>query len=428
LLKWGEDFVYADLAGLPELHALNSWLASAPDLLSMYQRNPGDYSYFSHMWFSLVTRTLAHSQGAEPERAAFSRQFKLFLGELYRPSARMCSVTMLTGLDLKFERLRLDEYTHIVQLPWAGDLAGRLLHGQFGSYYRLAPGHDEHSALVTDVVIQKDDFLSVGRRQLDDIWKFQGLETVMRLYTDGVVRAGKRYEFQVARFPLVEPFSWETSDGAQLSGVLGADEKPAIIQRRDIPAVTRLWRELLQGHFDARLGIAISRFRSSYDNPEDLFVDLTIALEAMFGPKEGEELTHRLRLRAAFLLGRTEEEARTIYGQVSTLYAIRSHVLHGRTGTDRDYRRWLTKLTGKKLEQFELPTKLVPEADAVARGLLRRSIAGALGLSQNPPGQPTWPLPDDFDQEMATPRGKRVWRQSFQRAERARLQTISAAT
>jgi len=424
-LRWGPDFVYDDLRGLPELHALNEWLESAPELLRMYDEHPGDHSGFAHVWFSLVTRTLLDSKGPTPDPLAFSRQFTLFSRELYRPTARMRRVTTLVGLDPKFERITLDDQTSLRRLPWLVYLAERLLDGQFGSHYGLVPGHDEHSVLVTEAVFPKAGFLSVAHRHVDDAKKLHSLETALRLYTRGVVRAGTIYEFHVAPFPLIEPESVQLERSSSFGGVLNWGEESAVIARRDIPRVTRLWRELMQGQFDERLWIAMRRFRSSYGEPFlDGLVDLTIAMEALFGPKEGEELTHRLRLRAAFLLGRGDEEARTIYRQVGTLYDIRSRVLHGRAFAERDYRRWLTRLTGHRFARFEPVGDVVERAVAIARELVRRSIVGAVGMSQNRVGAPAWPLPDTLDQDMATPRGKSIWRRSFQRAEFLRLRHV----
>ena len=428
LLRLGKDFVYDDLAHLREFRTLCDWVRADSTLEAMYWKGT-DGSGFAHIWFSLVTRTLATSSGAEPDRKAFSRQFRLLLKELYRPTARMRSVTMLVGLNLSVRKLTLDARTSIVDLPWLPRLAGQLLDGQFGSHYSVVPGPDVNTALVTELRIKKEDFLQVARREVDHLSKRLALETAMWLYSEGVVQGHTNYELHVASFPFIEGFSWESHDERSRHGSLDWGEVPATIGRSDIQKVVRLWRELMEAHYgqplepltlDNRLWVAISRFRESYERLGwvDNLVDLTIALEALFGSKDPRETTKRLQLRTAFLLGATAEEARRIYKRVGILYDIRSRILHGNIPRREEYGRWLKALTGKTPPNpYEL-SSLLPEAVTVARELVRRSIRGCLRLSRYPDGGPIWPLPDDFDQHMATPQGKQTWQGAFRQAER----------
>jgi len=423
LLRWGPDFGYEDLAQLKEFAALCDWLRADPALEAMYWKG-GDNSTVAHIWFSLVIRTLAASSGAEPKRAVFSRQSRLLVSELYRTTARMRAVTLLTGLNLSVERLRLNHNTSIVRLPSLPELAQRLLDRQFGSYYMVIPGHDVHCALVTEANVKKDDFLLVASREVRRSTELNDFETALWLYSEGKVQRHTRYELQVARFPLVQPSSYDVGVG---DGTIDWGEVPANITGRDGQKVVRLWRELtdvrvtgLGSATNDRLWVAISRFRESYEKMGwvDNLVDLAVALEALFGPKDARELTKRLQLRTAFLLGDGDGEAREIYKRVGILYDIRSRILHGSMPNRREYRKWLEALTGKKVASPYEWSNLLPGAVGVARELVRRSIVGCLRLSKCPQRGPTWPLPDEFDQEMATLGGKHTWREAFRRAER----------
>src|SRR5262249_426812 len=55
-----------------------------------------------------------------------------------------------------------------------------------------------------------------------------------------------------------------------------------------------------------------------------------IALEALFGPEDGREITFRLAQRIALFLGQDKAEAQNIYKRVKSGYSFRSQVAHGR--------------------------------------------------------------------------------------------------
>lgn len=68
-------------------------------------------------------------------------------------------------------------------------------------------------------------------------------------------------------------------------------------------------------------------------HPGDQALDGAIALEAIFGDEQGEEISYRIRLRAALFLGADVAERRTIQRTVKDFYAIRSKVAHGRVSS-----------------------------------------------------------------------------------------------
>ncbi len=82
------------------------------------------------------------------------------------------------------------------------------------------------------------------------------------------------------------------------------------------------------------LNVAIQRFCSSYErylpNEPESLLDVAIALEAIFlNDDDTKELTYRLSLRAARLLGKTLEERREIFSVIKNLYKFRSKIAHG---------------------------------------------------------------------------------------------------
>jgi hypothetical protein len=74
-----------------------------------------------------------------------------------------------------------------------------------------------------------------------------------------------------------------------------------------------------------RLSLATARQR-----PSDALVETAISLEAVLSdPNNKEELSYRLRLRAAWLLGTTLASRGRIRDLVRDLYKERSSVVHG---------------------------------------------------------------------------------------------------
>ena len=61
---------------------------------------------------------------------------------------------------------------------------------------------------------------------------------------------------------------------------------------------------------------------------EDRLLDIAVALEVLFG-LQGGELTHKLSVRAAHLLGDSGEERLAVYESVQRLYKERSRIVHG---------------------------------------------------------------------------------------------------
>ena len=100
----------------------------------------------------------------------------------------------------------------------------------------------------------------------------------------------------------------------------------------DITDLTVLWQEFRNkrklGKLDA-LNIAIDRFNSSYRGRyDDMLIDQMIALESLY-IGDNQELTYKLALRAAFLLGGGQRERRKIFDRLKKAYGIRSKIVHG---------------------------------------------------------------------------------------------------
>ena len=96
----------------------------------------------------------------------------------------------------------------------------------------------------------------------------------------------------------------------------------------------------------SRLRSAMDRLNAAYHRVTvfDQAIDAAIALEAALATADGHgEISFRLRLRAALLLGGSVEDRRATAAKVKGLYDVRSAVIHG--GTKR------SQEAGEKVEE-----------------------------------------------------------------------------
>jgi hypothetical protein len=82
---------------------------------------------------------------------------------------------------------------------------------------------------------------------------------------------------------------------------------------------------------DPRMALAARRFAQAQlrEDTEDAVLDLCIALEACLGDKGRSEMTHKIAMRAAALLGSNELDPVQIKARVKALYDWRSAIVHG---------------------------------------------------------------------------------------------------
>lgn len=87
----------------------------------------------------------------------------------------------------------------------------------------------------------------------------------------------------------------------------------------------------LNGPGKRALGVAPRRMRyaAQRHRAEDRIVDLFIAAEALFLPKQSAEIRYKFAMRAACLLKSTPEERRATFTKMKMAYDIRSALVHG---------------------------------------------------------------------------------------------------
>lgn len=119
-------------------------------------------------------------------------------------------------------------------------------------------------------------------------------------------------------------------------------------------------------------------------------VDLATALEAILlgGDKSTEEVTLRLRSRAARLLCTDRDPATAIFDDVGRLYGLRSSLVHGGNLKEKDLRHYVERLsTSVSADGFGVA---VARAADRLTDLVRRSLLARLCLSSG--SAPLWSL------------------------------------
>jgi hypothetical protein len=126
----------------------------------------------------------------------------------------------------------------------------------------------------------------------------------------------------------------------------------------------------LRGKMDVALDrLNLARRRHS---PGDQAIDGSICLEALLSDDSPQELTYKLQLRAALLLGATLPERCEIRQAVNDLYKLRSKVVHGRV---------------------RKPKEAMLDAQRASRGLeICTQAVRAIVQRNAPPDFPTWEL------------------------------------
>lgn len=183
-----------------------------------------------------------------------------------------------------------------------------------------------------------------------------------RLFKNNRVGSGQVYAFDKLRGVCLRQSSFEPSHDT-LREAAGIYE----LQRKEIPGFLRLHKKFLnldwQKHL--RMAVAVERFNKTYEEGlRDIPIDIMIGLEALY-LGDTQELAYKMAMRAAYLLGNTDEKRKSIFAEIRKAYDIRSRLVHG---TD--------VLAASSKSKLDAQLKVV----ASARNILRESIRKFIDL------------------------------------------------
>ena len=436
-LKVGYDFYRDQMKDIQDVNNFLEYLAADGDIRSIYFAQPGmsadHISVLYEFWELLLLRMLPEIESMEPSKRVFQKWFRRFYKELYSPTAIWRIIDTVTGLNLHGKVLNFDEATALISRP-AYDL-GRDIWGPYeypvegqGIPENWSAVGSDNAVIVTTVRIPKSQYAGSYMpypHLTMDVERSMAVIDAIRLVKSGAPRRHCHAEFQVSHFPLSTRFAY-----CQHKGSRNPYESEAVLDKRDYFHVRNIWRELMNTKYKdmwpthhklSPFDVAFAGFSRSYEMRSwlDNIVDLTIALESLFGPKDNQELRHRISLRAAWLLSEDDREkpARLrdrIYDYVRTMYDIRSCRVHGDIPKDTKIRKWVQTLSGAQYARHDTTEeiRLIGLALESAREIVRKALLACMKLQELDPGGPHWPLPDDFDQNIVILGRRKVWQEA----------------
>ena len=163
------------------------------------------------------------------------------------------------------------------------------------------------------------------------------LITALKLCHKGRVTAGPLISASIHNS------EWSIGGGTIWTHVSKRDfihEEPKYAFRQpDVFEVNNLLQNIRQWRKDGVLKIidvALRRFHSAYHGDiEDRIIDQMIAFESLY-LGDPQELTYKLALRTAFLLGKRKDKRKAIFSDMKKAYDYRSRIVHGGSPPSRD--------------------------------------------------------------------------------------------
>jgi len=159
------------------------------------------------------------------------------------------------------------------------------------------------------------------------------LITAIRLQHEGDVAPGPLLQLDIRNrdFNLGETYyQFHVSKSGNYAFFAGASYE---LFKTDLNSFTEFWQSFQDKRQKGKLDdlkIALRRFNSSYGEIlEDRLLDQMIALESLY-LVDPQELSYRLALRAAFLIGADEKQRKQVLNDLKDAYNARSKIIHGK--------------------------------------------------------------------------------------------------
>jgi len=159
---------------------------------------------------------------------------------------------------------------------------------------------------------------------------FKDIETCLRLFKEGAVYIPRIYS---------KSSEWGPTRGYGCSSVnfQDLDGMKYQIKMGEGHQIETFWNEVkdIISEPPKILQIALKRFNDSYNKnkKEDKLIDYMVALESLL-LREDSELTYKMAMRGAYLLGRNFHERRELFETIKKAYSLRSKIVHGNTLKD----------------------------------------------------------------------------------------------
>jgi hypothetical protein len=211
-----------------------------------------------------------------------------------------------------------------------------------------------YSNYLLQVILRKDT-PEVEPRQFfpEAREKIEKAITIFRLFKE------ERIGYTLIIQPLSEVQNYGYKAEFLLHQMLWTSEKiPEIytIERSEIQSFINFFKDFYKISF-SEFNLAIEYFNKSYIEPytpRDSFLDLMIALENLFLKETHQELSYKLSIRMAYILGVDKKDRINIFNFMRDAYNLRSKILHGEKSDKLNNKKFfeLRKLTRKSIIYF----------------------------------------------------------------------------
>lgn len=415
------DLSFAHWNEFPELERLIEYFVNDPELARLYStKTVAEPREFVHLARRLLVLTVRDSRGDLVENSVFNYWFTRFERELFAKSSRWRIFNTVTGVKVVGAPLALNRATKLTSHP--GYRLEELADGQRIEFRALGPGGFDNATIISDFTIDKSDYAGSFDgapyfHQIPDRSDAYHVVESIRLLMGGTPRLHCHARVNRSKFPMSEPFGYTDDDG--MSQI---HDEEILVQPKDHRKIRGLALFLRdtnsqKGLARDKLNIALSRFDGTFGREKywgDTFLDLGIALESLFAPRDSRELSYRVSSRAAWLLGTDDDSSASIYRQVRTIYSLRSAIAHGSRQDDSDLKKELKKITDTGLQTWDNLNNFADPAIRTSQELVRRAILACINVRRHS-GQDdgiNWPFPDEFDNHVWSTVTRRAWQKA----------------
>jgi Apea-like HEPN len=375
-----------ELHALPEYELLVTVLRADPLIAPQIDSLVGTLGWagrleLDHLTDTVIVACLLRSPSDTEDQRTFETYYTELEARLYADEFHHEELFFLAGFTSEVLPLRLRQGVEIVEVtPEQARMALRI--GLFPSMevaghtvVHVAPscairqmwslpkriGEQERSAAAMEAhMAASAQRQETGERAIIAVRLFQeGAVTPVAAVSrviDPPPGAGGGYEFVPIARPVFLP-----SDSYQLTAA-------------QAPEFVRFW-QWLDGVGDP-VALAARRFSDAKDRrrAEDRILDLVIGAEALFGAGETQEVSYKVRLRAAAFLGDDAMSRRRIFQEFKKAYEARSMIAHG----------------GKPTKEQKHQLDRLPGLIEVMERHIRAAIHKAAGLSLWPSSHAAW--------------------------------------
>jgi hypothetical protein len=157
--------------------------------------------------------------------------------------------------------------------------------------------------------------------------RFERIVTALRLLRLGSVRLGP----VIHKKPLLFPGEQLTHGGPPASYPPLFEYRLSKDDVEEVKVIIRALEKIDQSNKIFKVGLDRINMAVERENPEDALLDVMICCEAFLlnDIREPGELTYRMALRAAILLGKNPKEKSGIFQTAKMAYKLRSKIIHG---------------------------------------------------------------------------------------------------